>query len=273
MTCKPNTMKREAPHPIARESGPVWQRIGAEARELAAREPMFAGLLSTVTVASSAEDLLVSVLAARLAEAGADRNLFVETLRSGANCDVLLATEADINAVVERDPACPGPLHVLMNLKGFQALQTYRFANSLWRDGRRESARLLSSQASLVFGLDIHPAARIGCGVMLDHGSGIVIGETAVVENDVSILQNVTLGGTGKQTGDRHPKIRRGVMIGAGAKVLGNIEVGAYSKVAAGSVVLGTVPPHTTVAGVPAAVVRRHGPDEVPSATMDQRID
>ena len=273
MTCKPNTTGRNSSHAVAPADGPVWQRIGTEARELAALEPMFAGLVAAIVDAGSAEELLVNVLAARLAEAGTDRNLFVETLSSGANGDVLQATEADINAVVERDPACPGPLHVLMNLKGFQALQTYRFANSLWHEGRRESARLLSSQASLVFGLDIHPAARIGCGVMLDHGSGIVIGETAVVEDDVSILQNVTLGGTGKQTGDRHPKIRRGVMIGAGAKVLGNIEVGAYSKVAAGSVVLAAVPPHTTVAGVPAAVVRTHRPDEVPYATMDKRID
>lgn len=163
-------------------------------------------------------------------------------------------------------------MHVLMNLKGFQALQTYRVAHRLWLDGRKEVANWLSNLASLVFGPDIHPAARIGQAVMLDHGSGIVIGETAVIDDEVSILQNVTLGGTGKETGDRHPKIRRGVMIGAGAKILGNIEVGAYSKVAAGSVVLKPVPHRTTVAGVPATVVRIHRADEIPAAEMDQTI-
>ena len=158
-------------------------------------------------------------------------------------------------------PVAPAPLSHL-----------YRAAHRLWIEGRRDVANWLSNLASLVFGPDIHPAARIGRAVMLDHGSGIVIGETSVIEDQVSILQNVTLGGTGKETGDRHPKIRRGVMIGAGAKILGNIEVGAFSKIAAGSVVLKPVPPRTTVAGVPATVVRIHRVDEVPAAEMDQTI-
>ncbi|HEV7317016.1 MAG TPA: serine O-acetyltransferase [Ensifer sp.] len=254
--------------------GEVWSLVRNEAASLAVREPVMAPALKLIIDAGSNAALLAGVLAAPLAFARAEERslatLLTETF--DANPEILLAAEADLQAVRERDPACPGLLHVLVNLKGFQALQTYRAAHQLWFDERREVANWLSNLASLVFGPDIHPAACIGKAVMLDHGSGIVIGETSVIEDQVSILQDVTLGGTGKETGDRHPKIRRGVMIGAGAKILGNIEVGAFSKVAAGSVVLKPVPPRTTVAGVPATVVRIHRVDEVPAAEMDQTI-
>ncbi|WVT72784.1 serine O-acetyltransferase [Sinorhizobium chiapasense] len=259
---------------VSLADGEVWNLIRADARALAMREPVMAQTLRLITGARSDAAVLAAVVANRLSVARVDERSLAELLSDvfEADADALTATEADLQAVMERDPACPGLLHVLLNLKGFQALQTYRAAHRLWIEGRRDVANWLSNLASLVFGPDIHPAARIGRAVMLDHGSGIVIGETSVIEDQVSILQNVTLGGTGKETGDRHPKIRRGVMIGAGAKILGNIEVGAFSKIAAGSVVLKPVPPRTTVAGVPAMVVRIHRVDEVPAAEMDQTI-
>lgn len=252
----------------------VWDRIRGESRALAMREPVMEQTLRLITESQSDAAVLANVLASHLSIARVNEQSLAQLL-SGvfeADTEALAAAEADLQAVMERDPACPGLLHVLLNLKGFQALQTYRAAHRLWIDGRRDVASWLSNLASLVFGPDIHPAATIGRAVMLDHGSGIVIGETCVIEDQVSILQNVTLGGTGKETGDRHPKVRRGVMIGAGAKILGNIEIGAYSKVAAGSVVLKSVPPRTTVAGVPATVVRIHHIDEVPATEMDQTI-
>ncbi len=253
----------------------VWSAIRAEATDLAAREPTLRTLLETQIIrADSDADIIAHVISARLAVAKVDAEelfrLFHGMLLEHA--DIGTAIEADLLAVRERDPACTTYLHALLNLKGFHALQTHRIAHALWTAGRFEIASWLSNLASLVFGPDIHPAARIGSSIMLDHGSGIVIGETAVIEDEVSILQNVTLGGTGKETGDRHPKIRHGVMIGAGAKILGNIEIGAFSKIAAGSVVLKPVPAHCTVAGVPATVVRIHRNDEIPAETMDQNI-
>ncbi|MDF1633831.1 serine O-acetyltransferase [Mycoplana sp. MJR14] len=268
---KPTVVARGTTGLVGTE-GPVWAVIGAEAAALAEREPMLRPLVQPVLVSASGLQMLARVLAARLSGGGVDRTTLEQLMTGTADDELLRATEADIAAVVTRDPACPGPCHVLLNLKGFQALQTYRFAHRLWQDGRQEGARFLASQAAVAFDVDIHPAARIGSGVMLDHGSGIVIGETAVVEDDVSILQDVTLGGTGRDVGDRHPKVRRGVMIGAGAKILGNFEVGACSKVAAGSVVLKPVEDRTTVAGVPATVVRVHGRAEVPAEEMSQDI-
>jgi serine O-acetyltransferase len=167
--------------------------------------------------------------------------------------------------------ACARYLEPLLYFKGFHALVTHRFAHALWQDGRRDFALYLQSQASRIFGIDIHPAARFGVGIMIDHGTGIVVGETSVVGDNVSILQDVTLGGNGKETGDRHPKIGNNVLLAAGAKVLGNIRVGNCSRVAAGSVVLAEVPDNTTVAGVPAKVVGPAGCPE-PARTMDQRL-
>lgn len=178
----------------------------------------------------------------------------------------------DIKAVRLRDPAVDKYSTPLLYLKGFHALQAYRIANWLWNQNRRALATYLQNQVSVTFGVDIHPAAKIGHGIMFDHATGIVIGETAVVENDVSILQSVTLGGTGKTGGDRHPKVREGVMIGAGAKILGNIEIGRGAKIGAGSVVLHPVPAHTTVAGVPAKIVGKPG-CEKPSLDMDQHFN
>lgn len=253
----------------------VWQEIRERAEAVGRHEPFLQlRLRSLVLEQPTPVAIVAAVLARRLAcedmPEPAMRTL-MESVLDGAPA-LMTQLENDLLAVKERDPACPDILHVLLNLKGFQSLQVYRVAHALWSAGRTELAFALANQASLVFAVDIHPAARIGSGVMFDHGTGIVIGETAVVEDHVSILQNVTLGGTGKEHGDRHPKIRTGVMIGAGAKILGNIEVGVMSKVAAGSVVLKDVPAHCTVAGVPARVVRHHRDDSCPSDEMDQSI-
>ena len=180
-----------------------------------------------------------------------------------------MAAEADLRAVYERDPACHRLMQPMLFFKGFQALQAYRIGHWLWDHGRRDMAYFVQMRCSEVFGVDIHPAARIGTGVMIDHAHSIVIGETAVVGNDVSMLHSVTLGGTGKEDGDRHPKIGDGVLIGAGAKVLGNITVGRCSRIAAGSVVLTDVPPCKTVAGVPARIVGDAG-CSAPSDMMNQ---
>ena len=179
------------------------------------------------------------------------------------------AFRLDLLAVFDRDPACTRVIEPVLYFKGFHAIQTYRLAHALWRSGRQDLALYLQSRSSSVFQTDIHPASVFGTGIFLDHATGLVVGSTAVVGNDVSILQDVTLGGTGKETGDRHPKIRHGVLVGAGAKILGNIEIGHCSRIAAGSVVLAPVPPMTTVAGVPARVVGQAGCAE-PARTMDQ---
>jgi serine O-acetyltransferase len=182
------------------------------------------------------------------------------------------SVRADLSAVFERDPACRSYLDAFLFFKGFHALESHRIAHWLWNEGRKAMALFLQSRISQLFAVDIHPAASIGRGIMLDHATGIVIGETAVVEDDVSIMQDVTLGGTGKESGDRHPKIRRGVLLSLGAKVLGNIEIGEYSRVGAGSVVLKPVPPHCTAVGVPAKLVNCDG-CENPSQQMDHYID
>jgi serine O-acetyltransferase len=186
--------------------------------------------------------------------------------------DLPEAAARDLTAVRDRDPSNSEILTPFLYFKGFLALQGYRVAHRLWRQGRVHLARHLQSRMSEIFGVDIHPAARLGRGIMLDHGSGLVIGETAVVEDDVSILQNVTLGGTGKDAGDRHPKIRRGVLIGAGATILGNVEIGEGAKVGAGSVVLTAVEPYTSVVGVPARPVGRQH-TSLPGVTMNQLLD
>jgi serine O-acetyltransferase len=253
-------------------SARIWEEARRDAMDTASREPLLSARMRKLLLdRESAPDALAAVLASRLAsddlpEAGLHGLL--RTILQGPA--IWAQAAADMDAVRTRDPACPGYLHVLLNLKGFHALQTHRAAHRLWAQDRKELAYVLASAASLAFAVDIHPAAAIGSGVMLDHATGIVIGETARIGNDVSILQNVTLGGTGKEHGDRHPKIGDGVMIGAGATVLGNITVGAMSKVAAGSVVLKDVPPHCTVAGVPARVVREHEGNLVPSVEMNQ---
>jgi serine O-acetyltransferase len=178
---------------------------------------------------------------------------------------------ADIVATYDRDPATNRFIEPVLYFKGFHAIETYRLAHWLWEKGRKDFAYYLQSRASAILQCDIHPAAKIGRGIFLDHATGLVVGETAVVEDDVSMLHDVTLGGTGNESGDRHPKIRYGVMIGAGAKILGNIEVGHCARIAAGSVVVKPVPHNTTVAGVPARVIGEAGCAE-PSRTMDQMV-
>ena len=253
----------------------IWDEIGVSASQLAAREPLLRRMLDDIVLRhDSPARMLAAMLARRLSCANLEESALHALFEAVAADDGLLPSEAetDIAAVVQRDPACPGPLHVLLNLKGFHALLAYRMAHRLWHRNRLEAAYALSNRASAVFGVDIHPAARIGIGIMLDHGTGIVIGETAVVDDNVSIMQGVTLGGTGKERGDRHPKIRSGVMIGAGSKILGNIVVGSMSRIAAGSVVLKDVPPCSTVAGVPARVVRRDEAGGSPAFEMNQEI-
>ncbi len=211
----------------------------------------------------SRQHLDVFVLGRELAE------LFLDVYRQAPNLVAIAA--ADLVSVTKRDPAATDPLYPFLYFKGFQALQVHRAAHWFWQNGQKDTAVFLQNRSSVLYAVDIHPAAKIGKGIMLDHAHSIVIGETAVVEDNVSMLHEVTLGGTGKERGDRHPKIRKGVMIGAGAKILGNVEIGEGASIAAGSVVLHPVPPHTTVAGVPAKIVGKPKTD-TPAADMDQSI-
>ena len=252
----------------------TWERIRTEALILVNEEPMLASFFhSTILNHDSLRSALSFQLANKLASAVMPAIVLREVIETAlaAQPDILDAAAADICAVKERDPAVRYYSTPLLYLKGFHALQGYRVAHWLWQQGRHSLAVFLQNQISVVFSVDVHPAAQIGRGIMFDHATGIIIGETAVVEDDVSILQNVTLGGTGKEHGDRHPKIREGVMIGAGAKVLGNIEVGRGAKIGAGSVVLQAVPAHTTVAGVPAHEVG-HPDCDKPSLDMNQGL-
>lgn len=254
----------------------LWAEIQSEARAEAAREPLLArfleeAVLSQPSVAASLAFHLSEKLASASSSvpATALRAAFDEAVAADAGLGA--AVVADLLAVRDRDPACGSLCTPLLYFKGYHAVQAYRFAHHFWQAGRTGLARFLQNRISQVFGVDIHPAARIGRGIFVDHGTGVVVGETAVIEDDVSLLQDVTLGGTGKQSGDRHPKVRRGVLISAGAKVLGNIEIGAGAKVGAGSVVLKDVPPHTTAVGVPARIVGAPDEDE-PALAMDQSV-
>jgi serine O-acetyltransferase len=253
---------------------PVWNRIREEAEAIARAEPSLGGFIfGTILNHERLEQALTHRLAQRLTNADISAELIIQAFEDAleAEPEIGISARADVLAVYDRDPACHRYVEPFLYFKGFQALETYRMAHELWKLGRRDFAYYLQSRSSAVFSVDIHPAARIGRGIFIDHAHGIVIGETAVVEDNVSMLHSVTLGGTGKETGDRHPKIRRGVLIGAGAKILGNIEVGHCSRVAAGSVVLHDVPANRTVAGVPAKVVGYSGCEE-PARAMDHRV-
>lgn len=252
---------------------PAWTRLQFEAVAAAADE---ATLASYINAAILSHDSLCQALSYHLAEKLAGPEMSALQVRrifergyDGAP-DLVAAAERDMWAVLDRDPACRGLLQPFLFFKGFLALQTHRIAHHIWGQGRETLAFYFQSRASELFGVDIHPAARIGTGVMLDHATAITIGETAVVGDDCSLLHGVTLGGTGKEVGDRHPKIGRGVLLSVGAKVLGNIHVGDEAKVAAGSVVLKDVPSRCTVAGVPARIV---GCDcAQPARSMDQGL-
>jgi serine O-acetyltransferase len=252
----------------------VWQTIRAEVAKEADHEPILASFLhATVLQHKSLDDVLGYHLAGKLAGASLSAMLIREVFDEALHAcpEMGQAARVDLEAFRDRDPASATFSVPLLYFKGFHALQAYRVAHWLWEQGRQQMALFLQNRISEVFGIDVHPAARIGQGVFIDHGTGVVIGETAVVEDNVSMLHEVTLGGTGKQSGDRHPKVRRGVLIGAGAKILGNVEIGQGSKVAAGSVVLDNVPPRSTVAGVPARVVGRAKVAE-PARDMDQQL-
>jgi len=248
----------------------IWQQIYREAQSAAHDEPVLADFFQvTILDHDNLGDALSCHLANKLASNEAPASLLRTVMdRAFSTPDIIHAVAADIVATVKRDSACNLHLTPFLYFKGFLSLQSYRAAHQLWTEGRQSLALLLQHRISLTFAVDIHPAARIGSGLLIDHATGLVIGETAVIEDCVSIMQSVTLGGTGKTSGDRHPKIRKGVLIGPGAKILGNIEVGEGAMVAASSVVLKSVPAHAVVAGVPASVVGDARSEE-PSQAMD----
>jgi serine O-acetyltransferase len=250
---------------------PVWAQMRREAEEIARREPELATFIySTVLHHDRLEAAVLHRVAERLDSPVVSAELIRQVYADALDSEPSLGDcfRADIVATVDRDPAANRLLEPVLYFKGFHAIQAHRLAHWLWRKGRKDFAYYLQSQSSAVFQTDINPAVPIGRGIFLDHATGLVVGETAVIEDDVSMLQEVTLGGTGKEAGDRHPKVRRGVLIGAGAKILGNIEIGHCARIAAGSVVLKPVPHNSTVAGVPAKVIGEAGCSE-PSRMMD----
>lgn len=251
---------------------PLWEAVVSGAQQIGENEPALGNLVyASVLNHESFESALIHRLASRLdhAEVSADllRRAFQDALE--LRPEIAVEARADLIATLERDPACHKSVDAFLHFKGFHAIQTHRFAHALWMHGRRDLALYLQGRSSQVFQVDINPAARVGKGIMLDHATGFVVGETASIGNNVSILQGVTLGGTGKADEDRHPKIGNGVLIGAGAIILGNIRVGDCARVGAGSVVVKEVPANVTVVGVPARVIGEAGAPQ-PSAAMDQ---
>ncbi|WP_228259359.1 serine O-acetyltransferase [Siculibacillus lacustris] len=256
------------------EGDEIWRRLRSEAGAVMTTEPALGGLvLTSILDRVDFADAVLHRLAMRLARDALSMDLLLDAFRAALASDPEIEDgfRADIVAVVDRDPACERLIEPFLFFKGWSAIQTHRLAHRLWLDGRLDLALTLQSRSSETFQTDIHPAAVFGTGIFLDHATGLVVGETAVLEDEISLLQDVTLGGTGKATGDRHPKILHGSLIGAGAKILGAITVGPGARVAAGSVVLKPVAPHTTVAGIPARVVGGAGSDD-PSKTMDQNL-
>ncbi|MDO4696687.1 MAG: serine O-acetyltransferase [Neisseria sp.] len=252
----------------------IWQTIRRETEEAARTEPMLASFLHmTVLRHETLAHVLAFHLSSKLANPSMDARalyeLFLNALKNDEN--IVGAALSDIQACYDRDPACDQYCLPLLYFKGFHAIQAHRINHCLWKEDRKTLAYFLQNRASEVFGVDIHPAARFGCGIMIDHGTGVVIGETAVLGNDISILHGVTLGGSGKESGDRHPKVGDGVMIGANASILGNIRINECAKIGAGSVVVADVPAFTTVVGVPARAVGNKSQAK-PSAEMDQQL-
>lgn len=269
-------MSAEAKPRMFEASGGVWAQLRVEAMQAAAEEPGLASYLhAAILHHDRIEDALSYHLASKLAAGDMSPLQLREVCQEAYAAEPQIAryAERDMRAVRERDPACRSYLQPFLYYKGYAGLQAYRISHWLWAQERQTFAYHLQSRISELFSVDIHPAAIIGAGVFIDHAHGIVIGETAVVEDDVSMLHSVTLGGTGKEAEDRHPKIRRGVLIGAGAKVLGNIEVGEEARIAAGSVVLKSVPPRCTVAGVPARPVGGPCCEGAPAEEMNQLIE
>jgi serine O-acetyltransferase len=257
-----------------RHVDPIWFEVRREAETMVQADPAMASFVfATVLNHERLEDAIIHRVAQRLDNPVVSAEV-IRCAFKGALADQELGEimRCDIAAVFDRDPACERRIEPVLFFKGFHAIQTHRLAHWLWHNGRHDFALYLQSRSSEIFQTDIHPAVPMGRSIFLDHATGLVVGETAVIEDNVSILQGVTLGGTGKHHGDRHPKIRHGVLIGAGAKILGNLEIGEASKVAAGSVVLHSVPPHSTVAGVPAKLIGQTGKDD-PSRMMDQLFE
>ncbi|MFK7877442.1 MAG: serine O-acetyltransferase [Paracoccaceae bacterium] len=253
---------------------PVWTQIRSEAQAAVTDEPLMGGFIHACILHHQSIDRALSYrVAAKLASNEMSMVVVREIVEDAYERapDLVEAARADLAAVFERDPACHRLLQPILYFKGYQAMQCYRVAHWLWTTGQRDLAYFFQMRISEIFGVDIHPAARIGKGIMIDHAHSIVIGETAVVGDNVSMLHSVTLGGTGKEEEDRHPKICDGVLIGAGAKVLGNIKIGACSRIAAGSVVLNEVPPCKTVAGIPAKIVGEAGCEQ-PSISMNHML-
>ena len=250
----------------------LWQDLRQATQDIIAREPSMTAFLERVVLQrESFTDALGHLLASKLADEELDADALRECFAKAfaATNAILDAAQADLNAFLDRDPACNEPLTPFLYYKGFHSLQAYRLTRQLWLSQQRALALHVQSRISERFGVDIHPGARIGKGIMIDHATGVVIGETAVVEDNVSMLHGVTLGGTGKDCGDRHPKVRRGSLLSAGATVLGNIEIGECARIGAGSIVLRNVPPYCTAVGVPARLI--HCPDtkEEPALQMD----
>jgi serine O-acetyltransferase len=253
---------------------PVWDKIQDEARKAVTDEPLVGGFVhACILHHPSIEKALSYRIAAKLASNEMSMMVVREVVEQAYEADpsLIAAARADLVAIYERDPACHRLLQPILYFKGYQAVQAYRVGHYLWQQGQHDLAYFIQMRVSEIFGVDIHPAARIGRGIMIDHAHSIVIGETAVVGDNVSMLHSVTLGGTGKEEEDRHPKIGDGVLIGAGAKVLGNITVGHCSRIAAGSVVLEAVPPCKTVAGIPARIVGEAGCDQ-PAVSMNHML-
>lgn len=256
------------------EVDPIWEQVRREARQAIENEPLLGGLIhSSILHHASFERALAYRLALKLSSGEMSEQLLSEICDAAyaEEPDLGLAARADLAAIYDRDPACSRLMQPLLYFKGFQAVQAYRISHWLWTNKREDLAGFIQMRTSEMFGVDIHPGARIGKGIMIDHAHSVVIGETAVVGDNVSMLHSVTLGGTGKEHDDRHPKIGDGVLIGAGAKVLGNINIGHCCRIAAGSVVLEDIPPMKTVAGVPARIVGEAGCSQ-PSITMDQLL-
>ena len=252
----------------------LWQQLRRDAEQVIQQEPLLASyvyacILNHDSLASALSFILANKLSDDVMPVVTVRELFDSAFESSP--EIIEFAVCDIKAVYDRDAAICSYLPVILYLKGFQSIQVHRLAHYLWKNSRQELALFIQSRNSEVFSVDIHPGCMMGRGIMFDHATGIVIGETSVIEDNVSILQQVTLGGTGNEGGDRHPKIKSGVLISAGAKVLGNIIVGEGSKVGAGSVVLNDVDPHTTVVGVPARLVGKPHSDR-PAETMEQNV-
>ena len=268
-------MAQHKAKPVLDTVDPVWARVRREAEDVVRREPELASFIySTVLHHDTLETALVHRLAERLDHPALSgeliRQAYADALEDNPELGDIF--RADLMATADRDPATHRLIEPVLYYKGFHAIETHRLAHWLWSKNRRDFALYLQSRASAVFQCDSHPAAKIGRGIFLDHATGLVVGETAVIEDDVSMLHDVTLGGTGKEWEDRHPKIRYGVLIGAGAKILGNIEVGHCARIAAGSVVINPVPNNVTVAGVPAKVIGVAGCPE-PARSMDQMFN